>query len=85
MGRSRRPQPRKLKAKLRKIRNELALTQDGMAELLKRKGAESQVHSGYVADFESGKREPSLLVLLGYARIAGVSTDVLIDDKLNLS
>jgi hypothetical protein len=32
-----------------------------------------------------GKREPSLLVLLRYAKIAGISTDVLIDDNLELS
>ena len=30
------------------------------------------------------KREPLLPVLLAYARLAGVSTDVLIDDELDL-
>jgi hypothetical protein len=34
--------------------------------------------------FELGEREPSLIVLLRYARAAGVSTDVLIDDELDL-
>ena len=34
--------------------------------------------------YELGTRQPDLLVLLRYARLAGVSTDVLIDDKLKL-
>jgi hypothetical protein len=33
---------------------------------------------------ESGVREPPLLVLLSYARVAGVYVDVLIDDELEL-
>jgi len=37
-----------------------------------------------ISEYERGKREPPLLVLLKYARLAGVSTDVLIDDKLKL-
>jgi hypothetical protein len=32
-----------------------------------------------------GRREPPLMVLLAYAKLVGISTDVLIDDKLNLS
>lgn len=37
---------------------------------------------GQISRFEQGKREPSLLLLLEYARLAGISTDVLIDDKI---
>jgi transcriptional regulator with XRE-family HTH domain len=39
---------------------------------------------GAISRYESGQREPSLLVLLEYARLARVSTDVLIDDRLKL-
>jgi transcriptional regulator with XRE-family HTH domain len=39
---------------------------------------------GHIAEFESGNRQPSLSVLLHYARIAGVIVDVLIDDELDL-
>lgn len=84
MGYRRRPQPKKLKMKLRKIRANLGLTQEEMANLLKKNSAESSLHSGYIADFESGKREPSLLALLAYARMAGISTDELIDDKVKM-
>lgn len=79
MGRTRRPQPKKLKTKLRKIRLTLEFTQDEMAKQLRKAGAERALHSGYVADFESGKREPSLFVILAYAKLIGSSTDVLIE------
>ena len=84
MGRTRRPQPKKLKKKLRDIRAGLGLTQDQMAKELRRHGAEPAIHSGYVADFEAGKREPSLLVILAYSRLMYISTDLLIDDKRHL-
>jgi len=37
-----------------------------------------------ISEFELGKGEPSLIILLEYARVAGVCVDVLIDDKLDL-
>jgi hypothetical protein len=37
-----------------------------------------------VYEWEEGTRQPDLLTLLAYARIAGISTDVLIDDDLEL-
>jgi len=84
MGRTRRPQPVELKRKLSTIRKSFGWTMDQMAEQLVNAGSEESIHSGYVADYESGKREPSLLVLLTYAQLAGISTDVLINDKLEL-
>jgi hypothetical protein len=33
---------------------------------------------------ERGEREPPLSLLLAYARLVVISTDVLIDDRLNL-
>ena len=36
-----------------------------------------------VSVYELGTRKPSLLIVPGYARLAGVSTDVLTDDKLD--
>jgi transcriptional regulator with XRE-family HTH domain len=84
MGSTRRPQPKKLKKKLREIRLQLGITQDQMAKELVKRGAERALHSGYVADFESGRREPSLLAVLAYSRLLGVSTDVLIDDQKEL-
>ncbi|HYH86742.1 MAG TPA: hypothetical protein VEX60_14920 [Pyrinomonadaceae bacterium] len=37
-----------------------------------------------ISDYELDKAEPTLMVLLQYARVAGVCVDVLIDDKLDL-
>ncbi|HEX8089030.1 MAG TPA: helix-turn-helix transcriptional regulator [Blastocatellia bacterium] len=77
-------QPKKLNNKLQRIRAFLGLTQDQMADRLKILVPETSIHPGHISQFEAGKREPSLLVLLAYAKMAGVSTDHLIDDKLDL-
>jgi transcriptional regulator with XRE-family HTH domain len=77
-----RPHPHKLAAKLRAIRDRLELSQEQMAAALTHK--DSPVHAGNVSRFEHGTREPSLLVMLAYAKLAGVSTDVLIDDERDL-
>ena len=82
MGSRRRPQPLRLPAKLLRIRQGLDLTQEQMAGLLDTK--RSPVYPTHVSEFERGLREPSLLALLRYARLVGVSTDVLIDDELDL-
>jgi transcriptional regulator with XRE-family HTH domain len=82
MGSARRPLPKYLPAKLLKIREVLGLTQEEMAARLA--NVKAPLHPGQVSRFEQGKREPSLPVLLKYARIAGVSTDVLVDDDLDL-
>ncbi|MFN2453472.1 MAG: helix-turn-helix transcriptional regulator [Pyrinomonadaceae bacterium] len=82
MGTSRREQPARLPAKLRQIRLSLELTQEQMAERLSE--VKSPPRPGHISEFEQGKREPSLPVLLRYARLARVYVDVLIDDDLNL-
>jgi transcriptional regulator with XRE-family HTH domain len=82
MGSKRRAQPRRLGEKLLQIRKALEMTQEQMAEKLNLK--ESPVYPTHISEFERGRREPSLLVLLQYAKLAGISTDVLIDDERNL-
>jgi transcriptional regulator with XRE-family HTH domain len=82
MGQQPRPQPKRLPKKLRTIREMLGLSQQQMAQRLEH--VKSPPQSGTISRYETGEREPSLLVLLEYARLAGISTDVLIDDKLNL-
>ena len=75
MGVKRRKQPKLLARKLRAIRKELDVGQVRMAELV------GESDPGLISRYEHGKREPSLLVLLEYAKLAKVSTDVLIDDS----
>jgi transcriptional regulator with XRE-family HTH domain len=81
MGRSSRRKPSKLHKKLRKIRTTLHLSQNGMIQRLE---VPERLTQFYISGFESGDREPSLTVLLHYARVAGVCVDVLIDDKIDL-
>jgi len=78
MGRTKRDYPRKLARKLKQIRDGKRLSQ---TEIAKKLGVKDRAS---ISQFENGKIEPPLPVLLKYARLAGVSTDVLIDDKLKL-
>jgi transcriptional regulator with XRE-family HTH domain len=82
MGSRRRPQPFQLPAKLLSIRQSLDLSQEQIAKRLETE--RSPIYPTHISEFERGLREPSLLTLLQYARLAGVSTDVLIDDDLDL-
>jgi len=82
MGTSRRPQPTRLASKLRQIRTSLGLTQEQLGNLLTTR--RSPVYPGHISEFEVGKREPSLLTLLEYARAVRVPMETLVDDKLDL-
>jgi transcriptional regulator with XRE-family HTH domain len=81
MGRSARERPKRLAEKLLQIRFKLGLSQNEMLTKLKLDPKRSRTA---VSGYELGTTEPSLLVLLAYAKVAGISTDVLIDDELNL-
>ncbi len=80
MGRNSRRKPARLAEKLIQIRNKLGLSQSGM---IRRLGFD-ELRQSHISAFETGSREPSLLVLLQYARIAGVQMEVLVDDDLYL-
>lgn len=79
MGQKARPKPARLAEKLLQVRVVLGLSQN---ELISRLGAE--LSQNRVSDYERGEGEPPLPLLLRYARLAGISTDVLIDDELDL-
>ena len=81
MGVRPRQRPERLPEKLLAIRSALGLSQ---AQMVKGLDAEGVIVPGQISEFETGKREPSLVILLQYARAANVSTDVLIDDELDL-
>lgn len=73
--------PQKLGPKLKSIRLHLGYTLEQMAETVGKAGSSRRTR---VYEWEAGKRQPDLTCLLAYARLAGVSTDVLIDDASNL-
>jgi transcriptional regulator with XRE-family HTH domain len=81
MGGMARRKPKRLAGKLLRIRLALGLSQ---SEMLKRLGFEGVVTYHRISNYELGTGEPPLEMLLQYARVAGVSTDVLIDDDLDL-
>lgn len=77
----RRKTPTHLPRKLRAIRDYLGLSQSQLVRYL---GLESEYDRSHIARFENGLREPPLYVVLRYARSVKISTDVLIDDKMDL-
>jgi len=81
MGRAARPKPERLGEKLLHIRRALGLSQDAMVGKL---SASDTLTSASISAYELGQREPPLIVLLEYARLANVYLDVLADDGLDL-
>lgn len=81
MGRSARPRPKRLPDKLRGIREGLGLSQN---EMLTKLGLKEKLLRAAVSGYELGTIEPPLPVILEYARAAGICSDVLLDDDLDL-
>jgi|ERR1044071_9963833 transcriptional regulator with XRE-family HTH domain len=81
MGATARMKPERLAGKLLQIRSALGLSQ---TEMLRRLGFEDAISYHRISNYELGTGEPPLIILLQYARVAGVYADVLIDDELDL-
>lgn len=73
--------PTRLAEKLLQIRLALNLSQ---TDLLRKLGLEEDYFYTIISKNELGTREPTLIELLGYARLANVYVEVLIDDSLDL-
>ena len=73
--------PKRLAEKLLQVRESLGLSQNG---LIKHLGLSGQLTQGKISEYETGRREPSLLVLLKYARTTGIAMEVLVDDGPDL-
>jgi transcriptional regulator with XRE-family HTH domain len=80
MGHARR-RPLHLAEKLLQIRTALGLSQTEMHRWL---AVEDEIPYTRISDYELDKSEPTLMILLSYARLAAVPTEVLIDDELEL-
>jgi transcriptional regulator with XRE-family HTH domain len=81
MGRKSRLRVNRLPEKLLQIRKALGLSQNGMVQRI---GLEEITDRSVISAYERGEREPSLPVLLRYARSVEVVVDYLIDDDLDL-
>ena len=76
-----RPKPERLAEKLLQIRTAFRLSQ---TDMLLRLGVEDLISYSKISSYESGAREPTLKILLQYARVAGVNMEALADDELDL-
>lgn len=81
MGRVSREKPKRLAEKLLQIRLSLGFSQNQMLENL---GLSDKVFRSAISGYELGTREPTLLILLKYARLAGICLDILVDDTMEL-
>lgn len=82
MGSASRIRPEFLPLKLLAIRNKLDLSQTGMASNLSDEGI--KIKRSDVSRYETGIREPSLIILLRYSKLAGVRMEMLVDDEIEL-
>lgn len=81
MGKKARQKPERLAEKLVQIRMALGLSQ---SEMLRRLDVEDQIDYTAISKYELGRNEPTLIILLRYARVAGVHMEDLVDDELDL-
>jgi transcriptional regulator with XRE-family HTH domain len=88
MGRQRRPVPKLLAKKLKRVRTERKWTQQEMAErlgeMVRLRSKASPPDGAMVSRYERGEREPNLIVLFAYAEVVGVTVDLFIDDRVTL-
>jgi transcriptional regulator with XRE-family HTH domain len=82
MGSGKRLIPARLGEKLKAIREDLGLTTEEM--IAKLDCPEVPLHRASITQFEKGRREPQLIILLKYARLVKNNVDVLIDDEQDL-
>ena len=81
MGRRARQRPERLAEKLIMIRTALGLSQN---EMIRHLGLDKSITQNIFTNYEAGIREPSLMTLLQYSRVAGVHMEALVDDTLDL-
>lgn len=78
----RRAMPKKLGKKLLQIRMNLGMSQREIVKALKYH--DTPLRASQISQYESGQREPTMMLVLAYARLAKVSVESLIDDKMKL-
>jgi transcriptional regulator with XRE-family HTH domain len=78
----RRAMPKKLGKKLRQIREQLGMSQREIVTALNYTA--TPLRASQISQYENGQREPTMMLVLVYARLARVPMEVLVDDKLKL-
>ena len=80
MGKRGYPKPKRLAEKLIAIRHSLGLSQVELARHINFSG-----QYGRISEFESGRRQPSVLLLLAYARAANIPLENIVDDDIEIA
>lgn len=78
----RRAIPKKLGKKLLQIRESLGMSQREIVKALNYK--DTPLRASQISQYENGQREPTMMLVLAYARLANVPMECLVDDKMKL-
>lgn len=81
MGRASKQSPNRLAEKLLQIRISLGLSQN---EMIRRLDSPDKIMQASISGYELGTRIPPLNIILEYAQAAGICTDILLNDNLDL-
>jgi transcriptional regulator with XRE-family HTH domain len=76
----RRAMPKKLGKKLLQIRLNLGMSQREIVKALNYK--DTPLRASQISQYEQGQREPTMMLVLAYARLANVPMECLVDDKM---
>ena len=80
MGSKPRYRPKRLAEKLAHIRKSLGLSQSQLVRLLDL----DNLDNCRISEYERNIREPSLITLLAYSYLVGITIDDLVDDNVDL-
>jgi transcriptional regulator with XRE-family HTH domain len=78
----RRAMPKKLGHKMKKIRLRLGMSQREIVQALKYH--DTPLRASQISQYEQGQREPTMMLVLAYARLAKVPMEILVDDRMKL-
>ena len=78
----RRAMPKKLGRKMKQIRERLGMSQRDIVKALNYTA--TPLRASQISQYESGQREPTMMLVLAYARLANVPMECLVDDKMKL-
>jgi transcriptional regulator with XRE-family HTH domain len=79
---NKRAMPKKLGKKMKQIRLRLGMSQREIVEALNYTA--TPLRASQISQYEQGQREPTMMLVLSYARLARVSVESLIDDRVKL-
>jgi transcriptional regulator with XRE-family HTH domain len=80
---NRRAMPKKLGKKMKQIRESLGMSQREIVKALNYK--DTPLRASQISQYETGQREPTMMLVLAYARLANVPMEALVDDKIKIA